>query len=291
MMHSSSQSEGRFGGRVAVVTGAGSGIGRASAERLATEGADVVVVDIDLDRARLVAETLPSAIAVKADVSKERDVQAYMSATVERFGRVDALHLNAGIVGSFAPFPDLSVDDFDRVVDVNVRGQFLGLREAFRQFSAQAAPGAVVVTGSIASRVASSDLVAYHTSKHAVTGLVRIAAMYGAPLGVRVNAVAPGLIPTGLFASNAGDSGGGDDMAQRGTTVPMRRTGRASEIAALAAFLLSDDASYITGQLVSADGGASIVNTVRPGGGAGAWDPTSMDEALYAGNGIWEAKR
>lgn len=283
---------GRFDGKVAIVTGAASGIGRASAERLAAEGARVAVVDVNEEEAQKVASNLPTdSFAVRADISMEADVQEYMAATVSHFGRVDVLHLNAGIVGSFSPFPDLAVEDFDKVIAVNLRGQFLGIREAFRQFDAQAEPGSIVVTASIASRVASADLVAYHASKHAVTGLVKVAAMYGAPLGIRVNAVGPGLVPTGLFAANANSKGGGDDMLQRGTTVPMRRVGRPEEIASVAAFLLSGDASYITGQLVSADGGSSVVNTVRPAGGAGAWDPAAVDEAMYTGTGIWEANR
>lgn len=282
---------GRFEGRVAVVTGAASGIGRASAERLSAEGASVVVVDIDLERAEEVATALPGdAVAAAADVSDESAVATYMRTALETFGRVDLYHLNAGIIGSFAPFIDLSVDDFDRVLAVNVRGQFLGLREAFRQFSVQAAPGAVVVTASIASLRAAADLPAYHTSKHAVTGLVKVAAVYGAPLGIRVNAVAPGLVPTGLFAGSSSMTGGGDDMIRRGTTTPMRRVGTPHEIAAVSAFLLSEDASYITGQVVSADGGATVVNSVRPTGGAGAWDPGPLDAETYQGNGIWEQR-
>ena len=115
---------------------------------------------------------------------------------MERFGRIDLHHLNAGIPGTLAPLPDVPTADFDRVLAVNVRGMFLGLRAAFRQFAAQGGGGAIVTTGSIASLRGSADLFAYHASKHAVVGMTRSAAVYGGPLGVRVNAVAPGIIPT-----------------------------------------------------------------------------------------------
>ncbi len=276
---------GCFDGLVAVVTGAGHGLGRASAMRLASEGAQVVVVDIDSAAASEVAESLPTrSIAVHADVSQESAADSYLSAAVEQFGRVDLHHLNAGIFGSFEALPDIPVASFQRVMDVNVLGQFLGLRAAFRQYRAQGSPGAIVVTGSIAGLTGSADLLPYHVSKHAVHGLVHAAAVYGGPLGIRVNAVAPGIVPTDLFAAAATTTGGKNDMEQRASTTPLRRAGTADEIAGVVAFLLSADAGYVTGQIVSADGGATVVNTVRPAGGAGAWDPTSIDDGMYGEN-------
>lgn len=274
-----------FEGKVAVVTGAGNGLGRASAERLSAAGANVVVVDINGDTADRVAASLSrAAIAVQADVSDEAQVAHYIDAAVKRFGRIDLHHLNAGIFGTFAALPDIPVDDFDRVMDVNVRGQFLGLRAAFRQYAAQRSTGSIVVTASIASLMGSADLLPYQTSKHAVIGLVHGAAVYGGPLGIRVNGVAPGIVPTDLFAAAATTTGGKNDMERRASTTPLRRAGTADEIAAVAEFLLSDGAAYVTGQVLSADGGATIVNTVRPSGGAGAWDTASMDRALYGDN-------
>jgi len=274
-------SAGRLAGQVAVVTGAGNGIGRGSAERLAGEGARVVVVDIDGAAAQRVASGLPDAIAVQADVANESDVDAYVEAAVRTYGRIDLHHLNAGIFGSFAPLPDLGADEFDRVLAVNVRGQYLGLRAAFRRYRAQRSGGAIVLTASIASLTGSADLLAYQTSKHATLGLLRGAAMYGGPIGVRVNAIAPGIVPTDLFAAAATTTGGKNDMVTRASTTPLRRAGTPDDMGAVTAFLLSADAAYVTGQVLSVDGGASIVNTVRPSGGAGAWSTEDIDTAMY----------
>lgn len=280
----------RFEGLVAVVTGAAGGLGAASAQRLANEGAQVVAVDRD-ERILEAAKQLPGeAIGVVADITDSSAVDAYMAAGIERFGRIDRFHLNAGIFGSFSSLPDLSVEDFEQVMRVNVTGQFLGLRAAFRHYREQAAAGAfeggaIAVTASIAGHRGSADLLPYQTSKHAVVGLVHGAAVYGGPLGVRVNGVAPGIVPTQLFAAAATQRGGGNDMVQRASTTPLRRAGAAHEIAGVVAFLLSEDSSYTTGEIVSADGGASIVNTVRPAGGAGAWNPSGVDAGMY---GDWQ---
>ena len=275
----------RFEGMVAVVTGAAGGLGMASAQRLAGEGAHVVCVDTNADVVAELCERLPTTcLAVQADISDEEAVEHYMSDALAAFGHVDLHHLNAGIFGSFATLPELTIEEFDRVMSVNVRGQFLGLRAAFRQYRAQRSAGNIVVTASIASLTGSADLLAYQTSKHAVVGLIHGAAVYGGPLGIRVNGVAPGIVPTDLFAAAARATGGKNDMVQRASTTPLRRAGRSEEIAATVSFLLSEDSSYITGQVLSADGGATIVNTVRPSGGAGAWDTVAIDSLLYGSN-------
>ena len=252
-------------GKVAVVTGAAGGLGAASALRLSREGCRVAVVDLDADGARKVAESLPGmSIAITADVSVEEDVDRYLDEATRSFGRIDFHHLNAGIPGSVGAFPDLAVAEFDRVMAVNVRSVFLGLRGAFRGYRAARSAGSVVITASIASLRGSADLIAYQTSKHAVLGLLRGAAMYGGPLGIRVNAVAPGIVPTALFSQS-----GRDDMVRRAATAPLRRAGTPDEIASVVAFLLSDEAAYMTGEVVSVDGGSAIVSTVRPPAGRG----------------------
>ncbi|BCB75720.1 SDR family NAD(P)-dependent oxidoreductase [Phytohabitans flavus] len=175
----------------------------------------------------------------------------------------------------------MTLAEFNQVMAVNVRGVFLGVRAAFRRYAEQGGAGSIVITGSIGSLRGSADLLAYQTSKHAVLGILHGAAMYGGPLGVRVNAVAPGIVPTDLFAATPDAAGGKDDMVRRASSTPLRRAGTGDDIASVVAFLLSDDAAYLTGEVVSVDGGASIVSTVRPSGGAGAWDFAAHDRALY----------
>lgn len=254
-----------FEGKTAVVTGGAGGIGAGSVRFLAEGGARVVVVDTDIDAAEALAAELgrDTVFAVEADVSREESVERYMRLAVERFGSVDLHHLNAGIAGTTTFLPDASVDELDRVLAVNVRGTFLGLRAAFHRYAAQGSSGSIVVTASICSFGGGADLVAYHTSKHALVGLMRSAAVYGGPLGIRVNAVAPGIVPTNLLPA-AGTSTGTADKNERARLAPLRRAGTVEEVANVVAFLLDDASAFVTGSVYSVDGGAIAVNPVRP---------------------------
>ncbi|MBW0115027.1 SDR family NAD(P)-dependent oxidoreductase [Pseudonocardia abyssalis] len=269
-------------GKVCLITGAAGGLGSATARRLAADGVRLVLTDVDGDRLAALAADLPVETVVHAgDVADEADVDAAVAAGVAAFGRIDLHHLNAGVPGPLVRLPDLSVADWDRVLGINLRGVFLGVRAAFRQYEVQRSGGAIVLTASIASLRGSDDLLAYHASKHGVLGILKGAALYGGPIGVRVNAVAPGIVPTALFAGAGGGPGGGNDMARRAATTPLRRPGTGDEIASVVAFLLGDGAAYMTGETVSVDGGASAVSTVRPSGGAGAWDPRPGDVRMH----------
>ena len=264
-------------GKVAIVTGGTGGIGSAVVARLSAAGAKLVIVDIDGDRATAAAAALAGeAIGVAADVSTEAGVEAYMAAALETFGSADLHHLNAGIAGKpHTQLVDAEVDEWDAVMAVNLRGPFLGTRAALRHFIKTGTTGSIVITASIASLRGAADLLAYTTSKHGVTGLVHGAAVYAGPIGVRVNAVAPGIVPTPIFGE-----AGIQDMKKRASTSPLRRAGEPDEVASAVAYLLSDDASYITGAVLSVDGGASVQNTNRWGGGAGLWDTASVDATI-----------
>lgn len=253
----------RFEDRVAIVTGGAAGFGRAVAKQLLDGGAKVVVVDWDavaLEKtaAELRADSDASRVTpVVADVSSEGDVAAYVKKAVDTYGRIDLFFNNAGIEGKMLPIIELEVADFDRVMAVNARGMFMGLREVLKVMKEQGDGGSIVNTASQAGIKGGARFSPYIASKHAVVGLSRTAALEAAAFGVRVNALAPGFMDTRMLRDlsvqiNADDpSGVYDRMASQ---VPLGRLGTAEEVATLATWLLSDDAAYISGNVVLIDG-------------------------------------
>ena len=251
----------RFEGRVVIITGAAGGIGRAAVRRFASEGAKIVAVDLagsDLDGTVAAVAGAGAAITtVTADVRSDSDVATYVAKALDAYGRVDALFNNAGIEGPIASLVDCPADGFDRVMDVNVRGVWLGIKHAGPAIAASGG-GAIVNTASMLGLSGIAQMGAYVASKHAVIGLTRTAALEFAPLGVRVNAVAPAPVDTRMIRSieegfNPDDPSGVREIIE--SKVPLERYATPEEIAAVAAFLCSDDATYMTGTVVPIDGG------------------------------------
>lgn len=244
----------RLGGKVAVVTGAGSGIGRASAERFAAEGASVVVADIDGVAASLVAEAIAArggrAVAVTADVASSSAVEAAVAKAVAAFGRIDIMMNNAARPHG-APIATTTDEDWRAVMAVTLDGVFYGVRAALTRMVAQKS-GAILNVSSGAGLGGEVMLGAYGAAKAAVINLTKTAAVESAAFGVRVNCLCPGPIATPPLAAWLGSIAGGEETFTR--QIPAGRIGRPEEMAAVAAFLVSDEASYVTGAIVVADG-------------------------------------
>jgi len=251
-------------GKVAIITGAGSGVGRASALRFGEEGASVICSDIDLDGAKETVVQLEAAggtaIAERCDVSEDRDVAATVATAADRFGRLDIMFNNVGIptprLGM--AFEDHTVEDLDRLTAVNFRGVFLGCKYAVLQFKKQGDGGVILNTGSVAGLVGWGGTV-YGATKGAVHQLTKAVAVEAAPFGIRVNAICPAGMPyTNFMAAGGMDTSSVDieQIAQHtGSMHPLGRPITAEDCAEAAVYLCSDAASNVTGVLLPIDGG------------------------------------
>ncbi|MBK8958467.1 MAG: SDR family oxidoreductase [Proteobacteria bacterium] len=251
----------RLHNKVAVITGGTGGIGLASAKLFAAEGAQVVLVDLDqaaLDRA--VAEIgAERAMGVAADVTDPAQVEGYVKATLAKHGRLDVFFNNAGIEGAVGPITDYPLEMFDKVMAVNVRGVFLGLKYAIPAM-AKSGGGSIVITSSLGGLRGVPKIGAYIASKHAVVGLMKSAALECAALKIRVNTINPSPIATRMIESlEAGYAPGATELVRKKMEagVPLRRYGQPEEVAHLALFLASDESAYITGNSYPIDGGMS----------------------------------
>ena len=243
-------------GEVALVTGAGGGIGAATARLFAAEGARVVVVDIDPAGAEGTAAAILAdggeAVGLAVDVTDEAQVEAAVATAVERWGRLDCAHNNAGTSGTPAAFTDLSLHDWDAVVRLNLTGVFLCMKHELRVM-APAGRGAIVNTSSGAGVIGFPSLPHYVASKHGVLGLTKTAAQEYARSGIRVNAICPGTTDTPMMQAFIGGDPGIEKMMKR--TVPTGELGRPEQIAEAVVWLCSDRASFVNGDTMLVDGG------------------------------------
>ncbi|HEX7856142.1 MAG TPA: SDR family NAD(P)-dependent oxidoreductase [Sphingobium sp.] len=247
---------GRLENKIAVITGAGSGMGKAMAELFAKEGAKLVLADISGNQDAVAASLGDIAVPVHVDVSSEEDIQRMIATAEERFGRLDILCNNAGFGGGMAPLHEQTTEAWDRVHATNLRGAFFGIKYGVIAMK-KTGGGAIVNTTSASGVVGWKGHSIYGAAKAGVNQLTKTAALDYAPDNIRINAVAPGTIWTGLVPMSRENPTPPEGIF-RLPGIPMDRWGYASEIAAAALFLASDDASYITGHILPVDGGYCI---------------------------------
>lgn len=255
--------------KVAAITGGAKGIGFACAKLMGKEGAKVVIADIDFNAAQLAAQSLTDegveAHAVAVDVTKKSEVDNLVQVAVEKYGSLDVFVANAGIVktGNFLDMPE---EDFDAVIAVNLKGVFLSCQAAAKQMVKQfeanpASTGSIITMSSVNGVMAIPAIAGYNASKGGVNNLTRCMALSLAPYNIRVNAIGPGSIDTEVLKAVASDPAA---MARVMSRTPLSRLGQPEEIGSIAVFLASQAASYITGQIIYADGGRMALNYTVP---------------------------
>lgn len=252
----------RFTGKVAFITGAASGIGRAAAIAFAQEGARVAITDrteaaLDQLRAEIEAEG-GEALAIRCDVSVSEDVEAAVAKTAERFGRIDCAFNNAGVENKAAPVHEITLDEWDRILDINLRGTFVCMKHEIAQMLAQepvnGARGAIVNIASVSSVRPQPGNAAYVAAKHGVIGLTKTGSVEVAPQGIRVNAVMPGAIDTPMLRAALDTTGYREEDFAPALSL-LGRFGRPEEVAEASAWLCSDAASYVTGHALAVEAG------------------------------------
>src|SRR5207237_89782 len=246
-----------FENKVALVTGAASGLGLATAKAFAESGAAVVLADWNEEAVRAAADGLAArshkVLAVRCDGSDDAEVEAMVKQTVAKFGRLDAAYNNAGVQNVLAETADSPRDDYDRIMAINLRGVWSCMKFELQQMRKQGS-GAIVNCSSLVGLVGGAERGIYHASKHGVLGFTKSAALEYAAHGIRINAVCPGLIWTPMVDQMVA-AGQGEAMKAMEKSVPMGRVGRPEEIANAVLWLCSEDASYMTGQCISVGGG------------------------------------
>ena len=246
-----------FEGKVALVTGAASGLGLATAKAFAESGAAVALADWHEKAVRAAADELKAeghkVLAIACDVANDAQVEAMVAETVAAFGQLDAAYNNAGVQNVLAETADTTREDYDRVMGINLRGEWSCMKFELQQMRKQGS-GAIVNCSSLGGLIGGAERGIYHAAKHGVLGFTKSAALEYAARGIRINAICPGMIATAMSDQMVA-AGQGEALKAMEKSIPMGRVGRPEEIASVVLWLCSDAASYVTGQSISVDGG------------------------------------